>query len=47
VPPCEKPEQEKNVMAEAVIVEAVRSPIARGKKGKGELSGFHPATLFG
>jgi len=34
-------------MAEAVIVEAQRSPIARGKKGKGELSGLHPATLFG
>ncbi|MAI80889.1 MAG: acetyl-CoA C-acyltransferase [Deltaproteobacteria bacterium] len=33
-------------MAEAVIVEALRSPIARGKKGKGELSGFHPATLL-
>ena len=34
-------------MAEAVIVEAVRTPIARGKPGKGELSGFHPAQLFG
>jgi acetyl-CoA C-acetyltransferase len=34
-------------MAEAVIVEALRTPIAKGKKGKGELSGFHPATLFG
>ncbi len=34
-------------MAEAVIVEALRTPIARGKKGKGELSGFHPAQLFG
>ena len=34
-------------MPEAVIVEAVRSPIARGKKGKGQLSGLHPATLFG
>lgn len=34
-------------MAEAVIVEATRSAIARGKKGKGELSGLHPATLFG
>ncbi len=37
-------------MREAVIVEALRSPIARGKMGKGELSGFHPtqllATLF-
>jgi len=27
-------------MAEAVIVEAQRTPIARGKMGKGELSGF-------
>jgi acetyl-CoA C-acetyltransferase len=34
-------------MAEAVIVEALRSPIAKGKKGRGELSGLHPATLFG
>lgn len=34
-------------MAEAVIVEAQRSPIARGKKIKGDLSGFHPAALFG
>lgn len=34
-------------MAEAVIVEALRSPIARGKMGKGDLSGFHPATLLG
>lgn len=34
-------------MAEAVIVEALRTPIARGKPGTGELSGFHPATLFG
>jgi acetyl-CoA C-acetyltransferase len=33
-------------MREAVIVEALRSPIARGKMGKGELSGFHPATLL-
>ena len=33
-------------MAEAVIVEALRTPIARGKKGVGELSGFHPARLF-
>ncbi|MFP6640592.1 MAG: steroid 3-ketoacyl-CoA thiolase, partial [Myxococcota bacterium] len=30
-----------------VIVEALRAPIARGKKGRGELSGFHPATLLG
>ncbi len=34
-------------MREAVIVEAVRSPIARGKLGKGGLSGIHPATLLG
>jgi acetyl-CoA C-acetyltransferase len=34
-------------MAEAVIVEAVRTPIARGKRIKGDLSGVHPATLFG
>ena len=33
-------------MREAVIVEALRSPIARGKMGKGELSGFHPAQLL-
>jgi acetyl-CoA C-acetyltransferase len=31
---------------EAVIVEAVRTPIARGKMGKGDLSGFHPAHLL-
>ncbi len=34
-------------MAEAVIVEALRTPIAKGRKVKGELSGFHPATLLG
>jgi acetyl-CoA C-acetyltransferase len=34
-------------MAEAVIVEALRTPIAKGKKGRGELSGLHPATLLG
>jgi acetyl-CoA C-acetyltransferase len=33
-------------LAEAVIVEALRTPIARGKLGKGELSGFHPASLL-
>jgi acetyl-CoA C-acetyltransferase len=33
-------------MAEGVIVEALRTPIARGKPGKGELSGFHPAHLL-
>ena len=34
-------------MSEAVIVEALRSPIARGKMGKGSLSGIHPANLLG
>lgn len=34
-------------MPEAVIVEAQRSAIARGKKVRGDLSGFHPAQLFG
>jgi len=34
-------------MPEAVIVEALRSPIGRGKPIKGYLSGFHPATLLG
>jgi acetyl-CoA C-acetyltransferase len=34
-------------MPEAVIVEALRTPIARGKMGKGELSGIHPVTLLG
>ncbi|MCG8413638.1 MAG: hypothetical protein MI746_05400, partial [Pseudomonadales bacterium] len=33
-------------MREAVIVEAVRTPIARGKVGKGDLSGFHAAELL-
>ncbi len=33
-------------MPEAVIVEALRTPIARGKMGKGELSAFHPAHLL-
>ncbi len=33
-------------MREAVIVEALRTPIARGKMGKGELSAFHPAQLL-
>lgn len=33
-------------MREAVIVEAVRSPIARGKMIKGDLSGMHTAHLF-
>jgi len=34
-------------MREAVIVEAVRSPIGRGKAGRGELSSLHPAHLLG
>ncbi len=34
-------------MREAVIVEALRTPIARGKPGVGDLSAFHPATLLG
>ncbi len=34
-------------MTEAVIVEALRSPIARGKMGKGDLSGLHAAQLLG
>jgi acetyl-CoA C-acetyltransferase len=34
-------------MADAVIVEALRTPIARGKLGKGDLSGFHAAQLLG
>ena len=33
-------------MREAVIVEALRTPIARGKMGRGELSGIHPAALL-
>jgi len=33
-------------MREAVIVEALRTPIARGKLGRGGLSGFHPAQLL-
>jgi len=33
-------------MREAVIVEAVRSPIARGKMVKGELSAFHATELL-
>ncbi len=34
-------------MREAVIVEALRTPIARGKLGRGDLSGFHAAQLLG
>ncbi len=33
-------------MRQAVIVEALRTPIARGKLGKGELSGFHATQLL-
>jgi len=34
-------------MREAVIVEAVRTPIGRGKPGAGDLSTYHPGTLLG
>jgi acetyl-CoA C-acetyltransferase/acetyl-CoA acyltransferase len=34
-------------MARAVIVDAVRSPMGRGKPEKGVLSGLHPADLLG
>ena len=34
-------------MREAVIVEALRTPIGRGKMGRGDLSGFHAAQLLG
>jgi len=34
-------------MREAVIVEAVRTPIARGKAGAGDLHGFHAVELLG
>jgi acetyl-CoA C-acetyltransferase len=34
-------------MREAVIVDAVRTPIARGKQGRGDLCTFHPAHLLG
>jgi acetyl-CoA C-acetyltransferase len=34
-------------MSNAVIVEALRTPIARGKLGRGDLSGFHAAQLLG
>ena len=34
-------------MADAVIVEALRSPIGRGKMGRGDLSGYHAAQLLG
>jgi acetyl-CoA C-acetyltransferase len=33
-------------MREAVIVEALRTPIGRGKMGKGELSGLHAGQLL-
>jgi acetyl-CoA C-acetyltransferase len=33
-------------MREAVIVDAVRTPIARGKQGRGDLCAFHPAHLL-
>ena len=34
-------------LREAVIVEAVRTPIARGKPGVGDLHGFHAVELLG
>ncbi len=34
-------------MREAVIVEALRTPIGKGRMGKGGLSGLHPARLLG
>jgi acetyl-CoA C-acetyltransferase len=34
-------------MRESVIVEALRTPIGRGKMGRGDLSGFHAAELLG
>ena len=34
-------------MRESVIVEALRTPIARGKQGKGDLCAFHPTQLLG
>jgi acetyl-CoA C-acetyltransferase len=38
--------KKENPMREAVIVEALRTPIARGKAIKGALSAFHPAQLL-
>ena len=38
--------EENLKMREAVIVEALRTPIARGKAIKGALSAFHPAHLL-
>ena len=34
-------------MPEAVIVEALRSPIARGRPQSGDLCGLHPTQLLG
>ena len=34
-------------MREAVIVDAVRTPIGRGKMGRGDLCGYHAANLLG
>jgi len=34
-------------MREAVIVEALRTPLGRGKMGRGDLSGLHAAQLLG
>ena len=38
--------RKETAMREAVIVEALRSPIARGKLGRGGLSGLHPVKLL-
>src|SRR5690606_26518457 len=38
--------QRGGLMREAVIVDAIRTPIGRGKPG-GALSGWHPADLLG
>jgi len=40
-----QPFEEQVIMREAVIVDAIRTPIARGKAG-GALSGWHPADLL-
>lgn len=43
--PPQRPPEEHGIIREAVIVDAVRTPIARGKQG-GALSGWHPADLL-
>src|SRR5690242_16920247 len=39
-------EREAAQMAEAYILDAVRTPRGRGKAGKGALSGIHPQELL-